>query len=66
VILSVGGTLYDPSYGTGPFPDHASWEKASLHGHGSSISDAEGKPTGRGKVRTKGRLSSSLRLLDPD
>jgi hypothetical protein len=66
VILKVGGELYDPSYGTGPFPDHESWETASLFGHGSGITDADGKPIGRGKVRTKDRLSSGLRLMDPD
>ena len=66
VILSVGGTLYDPSYGTGPFPDHATWEKASLFGVGTHIKDAEGKPINRGKVRTEGRLSGLTTILDPD
>jgi len=66
VILSVGGILYDPSYGTGPFPDHASWEKASLIGMGTHIQDAEGKSINRGKVRRKGRLSGTQRMLPPN
>jgi len=66
VILIVGGILYDPSYGTGPFPDHATWEKASLIGVGTSIQDANGKSINRGKVRRQGRLSSLTRMLPPD
>ena len=66
VILKVGGKLYDPSYGTGPFPDHDTWEKASLFGQGTALTDADGRPMGRGKVRTKGRLSGSMRMLDPN
>lgn len=66
VILSVGGTLYDPSYGTGPFPDHAAWERASLVGVGTGINDADGQPIGRGKVSREGRLSSPIRMLPPN
>lgn len=56
----------DPSYGSGPFPDHESWEKASLFGLGTHITDADGEAINRGKVRIKGRLSSATRMLDPD
>jgi len=66
VILSVGGILYDPSYGTGPFPDHATWEQASLVGVGTNIKDANGKSINRGKVRREGRLSSTTRMLPPN
>jgi hypothetical protein len=66
VILSVAGSLYDPSYGTGPFPDHAAWEHASLVGVGTRITDAGGKSINRGKIRRQGRLSQMQTMLDPD
>lgn len=66
VILRVGDALYDPSYGTGPFPDHAAWEQASLVGLGTNVKDADGKPVGRGKVRRNGKLSSTTRMLPPN
>lgn len=66
VILRVGEALYDPSYGTGPFPNHAAWERASLVAVGTSISDKDGKSIGRGKVRREGRLSSTVRMLPPN
>jgi hypothetical protein len=66
VILSVGGILYDPSYMSGPFPDHETWEKASLFGLGTNIEDAHGNSIHRGKVRIKGRLSGTQRMLDPN
>ena len=65
VILNVGGILYDPSYGTGPFPDHDTWEKASLAGMSTGVVDADGKIVAS-KVRREGRLSYMLRLLPPN
>ena len=65
VILRVGEALYDPSYRTGPFPDHAAWERASLVGLGTNIKDEDGKSINRGKVRREGRLSSTTRMLPP-
>ena len=66
VILRVGETFYDPSYGTGPFPDYDAWEKVSLAGVGGGVKDAEDKPIGRSKVRRAGRLGSPQRMLPPD
>jgi hypothetical protein len=66
VILSVGGTLYDPSYGTGPFPDHDTWERASLVGLGTNVKDKDSKSIGRSKVRRTGILSSTQRMLPPN
>lgn len=66
VILNVVGVLYDPSYGTGPFRDHAAWERASLVGLGTGIKDAEGEPINRGKVRREGKLSGTQRMLSPN
>jgi hypothetical protein len=66
VILRVGEVLYDPSYGTGPFRDHAAWERASLVGVGTNVKDADGESINRGKVRREGRLSSTTRMLPPN
>lgn len=32
-VVKYGGEIYDPSYGTGPFPDIAAWAQASLDGY---------------------------------
>lgn len=32
-VVTYGGEIYDPSYGTGPFPDIVSWAMASLDGY---------------------------------
>ncbi|PXA04641.1 hypothetical protein DDZ13_05570 [Coraliomargarita sinensis] len=64
VILKVGETIFDPSYGTGPFPDHATWEEASLAGRNAAIKDADGKRVGSQAVR-EGRLSYMQKLLSP-
>jgi len=37
-LVNLGGQIYDPSYGTGPFPDHATWEAASIDGLGRTAS----------------------------
>ena len=66
VILRVGPTLYDPSYGTGPFPDHKTWERASLVAVGTQLRDANGKFLGKIKARRDGRLSSTTRMLPPN
>ncbi len=48
VVLTLGGQIYDPSYGTGPFPNITSWAVDSLAGYGQLKTQADGvtKKTG--------------------
>jgi len=64
VILSVAGTLYDPSYGTGPFASHADWEAVSLSADGVIVRDDQDRLLGT-VAKTVGRLSGASTMLPP-
>jgi hypothetical protein len=58
-LVDIGGKIYDPSYGTGPFDSLVKWEDASVDGYGVQFIDGSGCPPFLlwiGKEDTKGVL----------
>ncbi len=62
IILSVGGRLYDPSYGNGPYDDHEAWEADSLAACAQIVRDDEEQWLGLAAT-LEGSLSRSYAVL---
>lgn len=45
-LVEIGGKIYDPSYGTGPFNSVLDWEDASIDGYGVQFIDRTGQASG--------------------